>query len=218
MGALQCKCMESWRRFCPDWTVKCADGDALREEGVPEFVHEAVRRGKWAFASDWYRFMALHREGGVYLDLDVELVAPIDDLLGEEWVAGQWLSNGEVVMEPGAGLAMEKDNPLAKRMLDHYATAPYGETVVWAHMAAAMRNTSPIKVLPPSWFSPIAPNGEIRRTADTRAIHWYAMSWASPQRRIARWLCWHGMGGLARAALAARNLLPSFSHRRHVAS
>jgi len=47
-------------------------------------------------------------------------------------------------------------------------------------------------VLPPEVMSPIGIDGKMHRTEKTVGIHWYAMSWTSPTRRIARWLNWHG--------------------------
>ena len=33
--------------------------------------------------SDYARFLVLYRQGGVYFDTDVELIAPIDDILAD---------------------------------------------------------------------------------------------------------------------------------------
>ena len=36
---------------------------------------------KWAFLSDYARLRMIYENGGVYLDTDLELVKPLDDLL-----------------------------------------------------------------------------------------------------------------------------------------
>ena len=201
--ALAARCLESWRRFAPGWEIRewnDAGADA------PAFVREALRRRKWAFASDWVRAKALYECGGVYFDFDFELVAPIDDLAGREWCAGQWLPGGAVGWEPGAGLALEKGSPLAKALLDMYASEAYSEETVGEKIAriVAADPSLAIERFPPEVFSPVGIDGKCRRTPSTRGIHHYAMAWAGPRRKIARWLSWHGMRPVVEALLALK--------------
>ena len=49
---------------------------------------EAVEERKWAFAADYIRLYALHTDGGIYLDSDVEVFRPFDKLLGYEFFTG----------------------------------------------------------------------------------------------------------------------------------
>ena len=42
---------------------------------------EAYKLKKYAFVSDFVRVYALYNYGGVYLDTDVEVFRPFDDLL-----------------------------------------------------------------------------------------------------------------------------------------
>ena len=52
-------------------------------------------------------------------------------------------------------------------------------------------------------------DGTLHSTAATRGIHRYAMSWATPTRRLARWLSWHGMRRAVDALLRLRGrILP----------
>ena len=59
--------------FAPGYEVREWGLAGLSELNPPRFVADAINAGKWAFAADWLRFAALHAEGGVYLDMDVEL-------------------------------------------------------------------------------------------------------------------------------------------------
>lgn len=45
------------------------------------WVRQAYERKKYAFAADYIRIYALVTEGGIYLDSDVEVLKPFDDLL-----------------------------------------------------------------------------------------------------------------------------------------
>jgi len=73
------RCMESWGRYAPDYEVRF-----WNEENSPmdhPYVQAMYRQKKWAFVSDYVRFWALEREGGIYLDTDMELLKPLDDFL-----------------------------------------------------------------------------------------------------------------------------------------
>jgi len=204
--AVSRKCRESWAKFAPDFTVREWTAADLEGIDLPVFVREAIARRKWAFAADWVRFYALQQEGGVYFDYDFELVASIDDIVAEgPFVAGQWMPNGSIGMEP-AILGLEKGSPLAAEMLRHYATAAFdGNTTVGIILEEKAKGA--LRVLPPEVFSPITITGECKMTAKTRGIHHYSMSWAKPSRKAARWLSWHGFNGVVRAFLGVRKLV-----------
>lgn len=190
------RCLASWRRFAPGW--ECREWRLCDCVNPPAFFREAVRRKRWAFAADWVRFKALYDEGGVYCDLDFELVQPFD--AESEFVAGQWLPGGAKGMEP-AIIALEQGSPIAKAMLDYYETATFDGGTTVGEILATLDEARALKVLDPEVMSPIGIDGRIHRTERTIGIHWYEMSWASPRRRIARWLSWHGMRPLVELLL-----------------
>lgn len=198
-NALSLKCRASWKKYAPDCEIREWDMEAVEATGasVPPFVREAIARRKWAFAADWIRFLALSLEGGLYFDCDFELIAPIDDLIKQgPFVNAHWGVDGSVGIE-AAIMALEKNSPIARAMLNYYATAEFdGRTTVGEVLAGIVGGKCPIRVLPPQVFSPIDIEGKLRRSKDTRGIHHYAMSWAPPSRRIAKWLSWHGMRGV----------------------
>jgi len=202
--ALSEKCRASWGKFAPGFDIREWGHADIEKTGVaiPPFVSDAMAQRKWAFAADWVRFLALYHEGGVYFDYDFELLKPIDDLVADgPFVAGQRMPDGSVGMEP-AVVALEKGSPIAKAMLDHYATAKFdGKTTVGEIMKSLGIQ---LKTLPPEVFSPIDVRGTCHRTAETRGIHHYAMGWATPSRRIAKWLSWHGMRGIVEGLLTIK--------------
>jgi len=207
--ALSKKCRASWERFASDWEIREWNLESVAETGVamPPFVREALAACKWAFVADWVRFLALAREGGVYLDTDVELVAALDELMAQgEFVGGEWRPDGTVGLGP-AVLALEKDSPIAREMLTAYESAAFdGVTTVGELMTTrlARRPDLSLRVLSPEVFSPIDVRGVCRRTAATVGVHHYAMSWATPRRKIAKWLSWHGMRGVVEGLLSLR--------------
>ena len=52
----------------------------LDVRSVP-WVRRAFRLKKYAFAADYIRHYALYTEGGIYLDTDIEIRKPFDELL-----------------------------------------------------------------------------------------------------------------------------------------
>jgi len=199
--ALARKCRASWERFAPDCKIREWGPADIEKTGlaVPPYVRKALANRKWAFAADWVRFLALYLEGGAYFDYDFELLAPIDDWLAAgPSVAGQWMPDGSIGMEP-AVIVLEKGSPVAKAMLDHYASIIFdGKTTVGEIMRSLGLQ---LRTLPPEVFSPIDMRGICHRTSEIRGIHHYAMSWATPGRRLARWLSWHGLRGIVELAL-----------------
>ena len=79
MSILHRRCIESWRRYCPDYEIKL--WNETNSDIDNEYCRAAMKQGKWAFVSDWVRFDVLHREGGIYLDTDLELIRSLDPLL-----------------------------------------------------------------------------------------------------------------------------------------
>ncbi len=81
------KCIESWKRFCPDYEIKEWNENSFDVDGNA-FTREAYLAKKWAFVSDYVRGYALLNYGGVYLDTDMELLKPLDPLLVNPFFAG----------------------------------------------------------------------------------------------------------------------------------
>lgn len=90
-------CLNSWRKVMPDYKIKCWDASTLNMQ-IP-FVRETYERKKWAFLTDYMRFYILWKEGGIYMDLDVEVFRPFDDLLNNRMFSG--IDYGEYLMNCG---------------------------------------------------------------------------------------------------------------------
>lgn len=104
------KCMESWKRLLPDYEIMQWNEDNF-DTRINPYVEEAYHMKKYAFVSDFARFWVLYNYGGIYFDVDVELLKPIDDILargpymGLEEFAGSYTYKG-LKAAPNAGLGM----------------------------------------------------------------------------------------------------------------
>lgn len=72
-------CIASWKKYLPDYTCMF-----WNEENSPmehRYVQEMYGKKKWAFVSDYIRFWALYKHGGIYLDTDMEVLQSLNPLL-----------------------------------------------------------------------------------------------------------------------------------------
>lgn len=80
-------CLKSWKRSCPDYEIIRWDESSFPIDQYP-WVKEAIRHRLYAFAADFIRLNVLYEYGGVYMDVDVELIKPIDCYLTSSFVSG----------------------------------------------------------------------------------------------------------------------------------
>lgn len=80
-------CLASWAYRLPDYQVVRWDEQRFDPASHP-FTAAAYAAGRYAFVSDYVRMHALSLEGGIYLDVDVEVLAPLDECLDVEFFIG----------------------------------------------------------------------------------------------------------------------------------
>ena len=113
----QKKYLESWKNFCPDYEIIKWSEDNY-DITNNQYVYEAYQNGKWAFVSDFVRIDVVNRYGGVYLDTDVELVKPLDELLHFNGFMG--FETGTHVAS-GLGFGSVKGHAILEATIDCYS-------------------------------------------------------------------------------------------------
>lgn len=109
------QCVESWKRYLPDYEFKHWHTSNFDLEAHP-WVKQAFEQKKYAFAADYIRLYALYNYGGIYLDSDVEVIKPFDDLLNLPYFA---CTEGNLTIEAGAWGA-QKHLDWVGACLDYY--------------------------------------------------------------------------------------------------
>lgn len=109
--------MATWKKHLPDyefikWDFSRFDIDSSA------WVKEAFENKKYAFAADYIRMYALYTMGGIYLDMDVEVLKPYDDLLSMDYFI--CYENGEEQMPEMATLGARKGCEWVGQILDYY--------------------------------------------------------------------------------------------------
>ena len=81
------KCIASWEEKLPDYTIKRWDETNTPFDKLP-FLRLLYKQKKWSFITDYIRLYAIYKEGGVYMDTDIEILKRFDELHKEEAFTG----------------------------------------------------------------------------------------------------------------------------------
>ena len=101
----------------PDYTYKLWNEDIFDIDST-WYTKEAYEAGKYAFVSDVVRLKALYEEGGIYMDVDFEVLKPFDNLLTYKAFAGFEGSKHNPLMM--GVIASESRGIWVSEMLDAY--------------------------------------------------------------------------------------------------
>jgi mannosyltransferase OCH1-like enzyme len=74
------QCIETWRRKLPDYEIKEWNESNFSIHSS-RYVEKMYELKKWAFVSDYVRLEVLEKFGGIYLDTDMFILQPFDQLL-----------------------------------------------------------------------------------------------------------------------------------------
>ena len=117
----QKRCIESWHRYCPDYEFRLWN-EANYDVHKIKYMADAYASGRMGFVPDYARLDVLYQYGGVYLDTDVELVRPLDELLYQPAFCGVQ-PNGTVNL--GSGFGCVAGLPIIAAMRDEYITSEF---------------------------------------------------------------------------------------------
>ena len=79
-------CIKSWQNYLPDY--KIIEWNEKNTDLSHPFLKIAYESQKWAFVSDYIRFNALFKYGGIYLDTDMLLLKSLDNFLENDCFFG----------------------------------------------------------------------------------------------------------------------------------
>ncbi len=203
-----------WLHHHPEWEYRIwndAANESLLAEHYPDFLHYFRSTRSGILMIDFVRMAYLHRYGGVYADLDYEVIKPLDDLLGSEHVilcrehrgigrllrGHDYVLNALMVSPPGHPLWLDAMHGMVRafrpRRILERRTAYFirlGVAVLDEHAEQRSRTQGDVDILPFEVFYPASPTERLavnRRAAAVQAsygIHHYENSWRSPLARL----------------------------------
>jgi hypothetical protein len=206
MPEMQWRYVLSWKACNPDYELVCWNEDNI-DFSIPA-IRRAYRERRWSKVADIVRLMAVHAEGGIYLDTDFEVRKSLDPMLeyNSFWAfqynyhPTDWVSNGAFGAEPGNWFVKEaldrvlsmwpvpfglerptRSGPkLITNLLREHGLRDYGEK------GTLVRD---IFICPTQVFFPFAFGEQFSEeciTPDTLAVHFWAHSWAKDVPRPIR--------------------------------
>ncbi len=220
MPELVQRCIASWHQYMrptPDpslegrsdlgWKYMLWNEDNFDIATAPAYVQEAYEARKFAFVSDYMRLWVLEQFGGLYLDTDVEVFKPFDDLMKQyDAFAGfegsKHLPIGTCVLASKAHgewvtemLAAYADRHFIKTPNTGHQTLEYDLTTNVVFMTDIMvrqglklngteQDYKDLHVLPVDYFSPRHTTGEYIRTEHTYSEHKTLGSWNAKKMGI----------------------------------
>lgn len=200
LPALAVKCIESWRKYLPQYEIKKWDESNFNVDIIP-YTSEAYAAKKYAFVSDYARFWILYNYGGIYFDTDVEVIKSMDDILqngaymGYESDLTTHHLNGAI--NPGLGFACEPNMPIIKELLTMYnclhfcVNGVYNYKTILSYtteiffkngleLKDGLQKCAGFTIYPSDYFNPLNTHTHVIEITDnTRSIHHYMASWES---------------------------------------
>lgn len=111
------KYMDSWKRILPDYEFIKWDFTRF-DKSSSVWVSEAFDNKKYAFACDYIRLYALYNYGGIYMDMDIEVLKSFDSLLNQEFMIAKERPNKNWI-EAGC-FGVEKGSQFIAHCLEYY--------------------------------------------------------------------------------------------------
>ncbi len=154
------------------------------------WVKEAFEQKKYAFAADYIRLFAVYHYGGIYLDMDIEVIKSFNDLLNNEYMFAAERPN-EPWIEAGC-FGAEKRNQFIKTCLERYTNKHFVndngdlDMLPLPKVMEIVRkeNGVHLSLYPWTYFTAKSyKTGLIKKTEETYAIHHFAGSWKTNEEK-----------------------------------
>lgn len=182
--------MQTWREKLPGYEFLLWNFDRF-DIRRSTWVKEAFEAKKYAFAADYIRLYAVYRYGGIYMDMDVEVVRGFDELLDAPLMLGKETDQG---IEAGV-FGAERGHHFLKQCLDYYEgrhfIKPDGSMdtrtlpVIMFEALKCSGYADKVKVYPAEYLTAKShQTGKITATRNTRTIHHFAGSWVSSYQKL----------------------------------
>jgi mannosyltransferase OCH1-like enzyme len=144
------------------------------------WVEQAFELKQYAFAADYIRLYAVYNYGGIYLDMDVEIVKPFDDLLNSDIMLA--VENEESEWIEAGCFGAEKGHPYIKKCLGYYKNRKFKGPFVLPFLLKSIKekyfNKADYNIHSSDFFTTKSlKTGFINITENSYAIHHFAGSW-----------------------------------------
>lgn len=183
-------CIWSWYEHLQgyeiiEWNENNLNIDELCQNN--KFLSECRKRKLWAFMADYLRLYVLYHNGGIYMDTDVQVLRPFDDVLENRIFIGYEYFSKEKddYVTHGTGvIGAEPFNPIIKKCMDYYDKEIWNTDLYYIPtiFTIVFRKSNPedYMIYPVDYFAPYDYRKAFNRkciTVNTHTIHWFTASW-----------------------------------------
>jgi mannosyltransferase OCH1-like enzyme len=196
--------VDGWHRLNPDYDIILWNEDNI--DFSFRFLQAAYGMRAWNRVSDFVRMWVLLRQGGIYLDTDIELRRPLDDLLDNRCFMGFQLQEKHPDWVNGAVLGAVPGHWFVNRLHRYFVDQMHGWEEVGSFYGPGLitkllletglqsysdepQMVRDIALYPTRWFYPYSWTesfSEDRVTPDTYAIHYWEETWKKRRSISAR--------------------------------
>lgn len=178
------KYMSTWKEKLPDYEFRLWNFDRF-DKSSSLWVQQAFDNKKYAFAADYIRLFAVYNYGGIYMDMDMEVLKSFDDFLDQK-VMIAYESEERTGLEAGC-FGAEKGNSFIKDCLSHYAGRTFIKSdgsfdiLPLPKIMASFLPSNP-DVVPDDWHlftNKSYKTGSVITIEKSYTIHHFAGSWTS---------------------------------------
>lgn len=186
------ECIATWKKYCSDYEIILWSEKNFPIEEFP-FAQSALEAKKYAYIADICRVYVLYHYGGIYMDTDMELIKPIDNLLNSTAFIGY---EDETYIAAGI-IGSITNGAFVKDILDKYIdlgradfsnsnftnfTIPKIITGILSKFKTRNDDITTIReyctIFPPDYFYPKSySTGLINITKNSFGIHHYDATW-----------------------------------------
>ncbi|WP_223875914.1 glycosyltransferase family 32 protein [Paucilactobacillus kaifaensis] len=185
------KYLESWKKMNPGFNIIEINENNFNVN-LCKFTQKAYLREKWAFVSDVARLWAVNKFGGIYLDVDVEVLKPVSKLLEYNQF---WAKEDVGQVNSGLIFGSEPNNLHLENILSIYKELSFPEDDLLYSVSTVqiiskyfrkiglsygkkrdyLRNN--VVVFEPKIFAPLHYWGGGKIKKESMTVHHYAASW-----------------------------------------
>lgn len=108
--------IEKWKKICPDYEFY-EWNESNYDVTINQYMKQAYEKEKWGFVPDYLRLDIIYREGGIYLDTDIEMLKKPDELLYQHCFA---CCDATLTMNLGSGFGAVRNTEIIKILRDYY--------------------------------------------------------------------------------------------------
>ena len=190
-GKLVDECLESWKKILPHFEIKEWNESNYSSDSF--FFNECISKNKFAFASDYARFDILYKLGGIYMDTDMLVLNPLNNLLNNDCFFGYETENniscgiiGSVVGDTFISIILnELNNVMSNTYFNNYTIVQLVNKL-YRNLNNSI-SESKIAIYPIEYFYPYPYGADGNplsyKSKNTYAIHLWSASWMNDYQR-----------------------------------